>query len=392
MTSRERMQTALRQGTPDGVPTYLCYHELYVQRHSRLEYLWEYRRRLRDHARYPFDPAEDEGIRRGAVERVLDLFTGRVDHCFAFPSVRVLECDVVTPQLLQAAIRYIDTDDVRVIGDGDAVHLEGRAPHGNWAGGAALETRADVDRHFAPDAEPAPTPAVAEPESWPDLRARHGAANAELFRCGSFPTPFCIAIGAFGYQGAMLAMHDRPEVLGYFIERVTGQWLGLIRDAAVEGFWFDEYYTDVISPRHYDEYVWRPNVALAEALQAGGKLSMYYFCGDIMSRLERVLTLEVNAIACEESKKRFRVDIAEVQAVVGSRKALVGNMDGLQLLPRGSPGQIQAEVRRQLAAAAREGGFVMGAGSPIAPDTPLGNMRTFLDTTRELGIYPLSWA
>jgi hypothetical protein len=31
----------------------------------------------------------------------------------------------------------------------------------------------------------------------------------------------------------------------------------------------------------------------------------------------------------------------------------------------------------------------MGAGSPIAPDTPLANMRAFLNATREFGVYPL---
>jgi len=384
------MLIALRNGTPDVVPTFLCYHGLYVNRHTTLEYFLEYRRRMGGRTRYPIDPAEDLEIRRWAIEQTLDLFIGRVDYQFAFPSIRPMECEVMTPRFIEEAIRYIDTDDLRLIGDGDGVRIEGRTPHGNWDRAARLETRADVDRYLEPS-PPASTSVPSEPEEDPyaDLKEKHRAANADLFRCGSFPTPFCFAIGAFSYQGAMLALHDRPEVFGYFIERVLEQCLETIRTAPVDGFWFDEYYTDVISPPHYDEYVWRPNVILARALRESGKASMYYFCGDILPKLERVLELEVDAIACEESKKWFHLDIADIKKVVGNRKALMGNMDGLRLLPRGTTGEIVAEVKRQLAAAARGGGFVMGAGSPIAPDTSLENMRAFLDATREFGRYPL---
>jgi uroporphyrinogen-III decarboxylase len=231
--------------------------------------------------------------------------------------------------------------------------------------------------------------AEAPPDPYADLRARHAAAVEDSYRCGGVNTPFCTAIDAFGYEGAMLAMHDRPDVFAHFIERALERCLEVVRTAPVDGFWFDEYYTDVIAPGHYQEYVYRPNVKLAQALRRSGKASTYYFCGDIMPKLEGVCALEVDAIAFEESKKWFRLDLAEVAGVVRGRKALCGNMDGLQLLPRGSREQIAAEVCRQLDVAACNGGFVMGAGSPIAPDTPLANMRAFLNATREFGVYPL---
>jgi len=392
MTSRERMLTALRNGVPDVVPTFLCYHGMYLSRHTTLEYLLEYRRRLGDRAQYPIDPEEDLQIRRWAIQRTLDLFIGRIDYQFGFPSVRPLEGDVITPAYIEAAIRYIDSEDVPLLGPDGRVRSGGAPPRGYWDQGRPLETRADVDRYFAPaEPGPEPPPPPPEPDPYADLKAKHRAANADLFRCGSFTTPFCEAIGAFSYAGTMLALHDRPEVFGYFIERATAQRLEGIRTAPVDGFWFDEYYTDVISPQHYEEYVGRPNRILAQALRQSGKASMYYFCGDIRPKLPQVLELEVDAIAFEESKKGFHLDVAEVKKVVGNRKALVGNMDGLHLLPRGTPEQIVAEVKRQLAAAARDGGFVMGAGSPIAPDTPLENMRAFLDTTREFGRYPMTW-
>ena len=150
MTPRERMLTALRNGTPDVVPTFLCYHGLYANRHATLEYLLEYGRRMGGAPERPIDADEDIEIRRHAIEQVLDLFIGRIDHQFIFPTVRTFEADVMTPQLIDTAIQYLDTDQHRIIGDGANVRIESAAAPGVSAQPRGLETAADVDRYFEP--------------------------------------------------------------------------------------------------------------------------------------------------------------------------------------------------------------------------------------------------
>jgi len=402
MTSRERMQIALSGGEPDVVPTYLCYSSLYLNRHTTLEYFAEYLRRMGEKNRYPIDAQEDIEIRRKVIKQTLDLFSGRVDYQFGFPSVREIECEEMSRKYIDLAISYVDAESVRIFDDGSGAKVEGITPHGNWNRGVKLNTMADVDRFFEPEPS-VPSPTGNKPKEkghersqedpYVDLKESYRKAIADSFRVGGFTTPFVSAIGAFSYQGTMVALHDKPKVFGYFIERATEERLQYIRSASyADGFWFDEYYTDVISPEHYEEYVFRPNLRLAKAIRESGKLSMYYFCGDIMQKLDKALKLEVDAIAFEESKKWFEVDIAEVKKRVGNQKALMGNMDGLHLLPKGSKEQIESEVKRQLSAAAKDGGFVMGAGSPIAPDTPTENMLAFLDATRKFGRYPPEWS
>jgi len=389
------MQIALSGGKPDVVPTYLCYHGMYLNRHTTLEYFAEYLRRMGESDRYAIDAQEDLEIRKQVIKQTLDLFSGRVDYQFGFPHVRGIECKELSKKYIELAISYVDAESVRIFDDGDGAKVAGITPHGNWNRGAKLETKTDVDNYFAPNPSthsPASTEQGEQEDPYADLRELHRNAIADSFRVGGFTTSFVSAIGAFSYQGTMEVLLDKPKVFGYFIERATEERLQNIRSAShVDGFWFDEYYTDVISPEHYDEYVFQPNLRLAQAVKESGKLCMYYFCGDIMAKLDKALALEADAIAFEESKKWFKVDIAEVKKRVGNQKALVGNMDGLHLLPKGTKKQIEAEVKRQLSVAAKEGGFVMGAGSPIAPDTPTENMLAFLDATRKFGKYPLEW-
>jgi len=387
------MQIALNGAKPDVVPTYLCYHGMYLNRHTTLEYLSEYLQRMGKKDRYTIDAQEDIEIRRKVIKQTHNLFAGRVDYQFGFPSPRELQCEEISRKYIELATKYVDTESVRVVDYGDGAKVEGITPQGNWNRAAKLNTKSDVDRFFEPQlSNPVPSGRGQEKQVDPylDLRVVHREAIAYSFRVGGLTTSFVSAIGAFSYEGTMVALHNNPKVFGYFIERATEQRLQHIRSANnVDGFWFDEYYTDVISPEHYEEYVFRANLKLAKAIRESGKLSMYYFCGDIMPKLEKALELDVDAIAFEESKKWFDIDIAEVKKRVGNRKVLVGNMDGLHLLPRGTQQQIEAEVKRQLSVAAKDGGFVMGAGSPIAPDTPTGNMLAFLEATRKFGKYPL---
>ena len=108
MTSRERMQIALSGGKPDVVPTYLCYHGMYLNRHTTLEYFAEYLRRMGERDKYPIDAQEDIEIRRKVIKQTLDLFSGRVDYQFGFPSARAIECEEISKKYIELAVSYED--------------------------------------------------------------------------------------------------------------------------------------------------------------------------------------------------------------------------------------------------------------------------------------------
>jgi len=114
MTSRERMQIALSGEKPDVVPTYLCYHSLYLNRHTTLEYFAEYLQRMGESDRYPIDAQEDIELRRKVIKQTLDLFAGRVDHQFGFPNVREIECKEISKKYIELAISYVDAESVRI--------------------------------------------------------------------------------------------------------------------------------------------------------------------------------------------------------------------------------------------------------------------------------------
>jgi uroporphyrinogen-III decarboxylase len=85
--------------------------------------------------------------------------------------------------------------------------------------------------------------------------------------------------------------------------------------------------------------------------------------------LGRIAELDVSAIAVEESKKGFRIDIEDVVRLAGERRVVFGNIDAVEYGVRAPADAIRAEVRRQVRAGARARGFVVSTGIPFPLDT-----------------------
>lgn len=55
-----------------------------------------------------------------------------------------------------------------------------------------------------------------------------------------------------------------------------------------------------------------------------------------------------------------------------------------QVIPFGTPEQVRAYVRQRIRAFHRpEGGLILAAGNAILPDTPIVNLRAYLETLCE---------
>jgi len=113
-----------------------------------------------------------------------------------------------------------------------------------------------------------------------------------------------------------------------------------------------------------------------------------YYCGNPNDRLDLLLSVGADALALEESKKGFTINIDDVVDRVQGRCALLGNLDAMHLLEHGSEAELRAEIARQLAAGRRNGGrFVMSIGSPVTPGTSVARVRLYCDLVHERGGY-----
>jgi uroporphyrinogen decarboxylase len=78
------------------------------------------------------------------------------------------------------------------------------------------------------------------------------------------------------------------------------------------------------------------------------------------------------------------MDDAEIARRYGGKLAFWIGMDVQKVIPFGTPAEIRAAVRKRIQTFYRpEGGLILAAGNAILPDTPLENIKAYLETLHD---------
>lgn len=187
----------------------------------------------------------------------------------------------------------------------------------------------------------------------------------------------------------MILCAEQPEL----IERACRRQLDAAKTqvakhacAGARAIWIEECQTDMISPAAYRRLCQPYLRQLTETIGNLGMKSIHYFCGDPAGKWDMLLDSGADAMALEESKKGFTIDIEHVVERVAGRMALLGNLDAMHLLAHGSERQLRDEISRQIAVGRmNRGRFIMSLGSPVTPETSIARVRLYTDLVHELG-------
>jgi uroporphyrinogen-III decarboxylase len=180
-----------------------------------------------------------------------------------------------------------------------------------------------------------------------------------------------------------------PALVEYAAKRYLQQAVLEVRECAalgVETIWLEECLTDIISPETFSRINIPIMTALVDEIRSLGMKSIYYYTGNPTDRFKHILSVGADAIALEEGKKGFTIDIEEVVDSVNGRCTVLGNLDAIGILEQGSEDELRAEITRQINAGRRNGGrFIMSIGSPATPGTSLERLCLYREMSHEIG-------
>ena len=397
LTPKDRMCRALSGQKTDVVPAAPAYLSLFLADFERAYYIEQYRRRMRGRSRYPIDHQEDTRLRAQALYQSYGIFKATPDWIEVHQGASRAWSERTEIVLQDGVLYYEDKGSGRRAPMG-AVSL----PRGNaslntinpssvdasvdvWDTSDQIQSEADVDVCLP----------ILTGDEWLargdfDLPRQVVADYGDRFFISTIlGTPFSSAYDVLGFHGLMLIQHDRPALLHHLLGRKLAQTQEFMRawgDAGIHGVYVEEVFTgaDMISPDSFDEYVLPYNQVLFSHLRVLGLLPIYYMCGDAVPRLDRIAGLDVAAVAVEESKKNFRIEIEEVVDRIAGRVAVLGNIDAVRFGLHTRLEEMSAEVRRQARIGARAKGFVVGTGSPFPLDTNPRLIDTLVTTAHSL--------
>jgi len=381
------MIAAFRGDTPDVVPAAPSYLGLFRADVEKRHYVGQYRNRMRGANRYCPDHDEDVEFRANALYHFYEMVTEKPDWIEVTPGPArdwAARTEIV---LEDSRLWYLDT----VTGDRRDM-LNSSLPSGRdylygnisssqqdvWDQSELIQNRDVIDMlvRLVPLEE-------LEEQGIFDLPKRIVREKGETFFIVVIDSTPYTASYLLGFQGLMLTFYDNPDNLKYYISRILEQREPILQgfaDAGYDGIYAEEIFSgvDVISPELFDEFVFPFNSEYFQITKRLGLLTAYYVCGNPNPIIPRIMQMECDAVAFEESKKNFEIDIAEVVERAGKEKCIFGNVDAPYYGLQTSAGQIKDEVNRQIEAGLAAKGFVISTGSPLPLETPLKNLDTMV--------------
>jgi uroporphyrinogen decarboxylase len=186
-----------------------------------------------------------------------------------------------------------------------------------------------------------------------------------------------------GMEQICYDVHDRPEWLGRLFELIRQRQLRQIAVLAGTGIpciVLDETYVGMgISPALFEEFCLPIDRELVCSAQEQGLLVVFHNCGKARRLLDLMADTGADALeTLTPPTSSGDLDLAEARERVGRRLCLCGGFDE-RVLVDGGVEQVRAEVERCLAAAARDGAYILRPAGQILAAPP-ENLAAMVET------------
>lgn len=139
------------------------------------------------------------------------------------------------------------------------------------------------------------------------------------------------------------------------------------------------------SPKRVREFVLPHLSQQIKTLADTGTPVIFHSCGNINSILSEVMDLEI--VGLNNLQRAAKMDIAAVKAQYGHKVCLIGNVDATNIMPRGTPEQIEQAVLECLRTCAPGGGYVLATDHSFHEGISLENVQAFIEAGKKYGVY-----
>jgi uroporphyrinogen decarboxylase len=199
--------------------------------------------------------------------------------------------------------------------------------------------------------------------------------------------PVALALALCGPENFLLAAGDpglRPKILELlsFTSRMNVVYGEAQRRAGAHGSSIGAVGSSLISPQMYDELELPGNQRFCQAMRAVGCRSFVHSCGNETKLLPHLMRsgadcLELDPLTDPQVCKRS----------TQGKISVLGMLDPHGVLRRGDREEVRRHTLDIMRIMAPQGGFLMGPGCCLPPDTPPASIHAVMECAKEAGVY-----
>ena len=198
-----------------------------------------------------------------------------------------------------------------------------------------------------------------------------------------------------GMETFMLAYIDDPEFIEMMYDKIVplqqrAMQVAMDHPAVGMSFHADDLSGKggpLVHPDHYRKYAFPCYRTMCDMAKAADKPFIFHTDGDISMVIEDLIDVGINGWHPVEKQAH---DINEIKAKYGDRIAILGNIDLQYTLTKGTPQEVEDEVRTRIRDLGPGGGYCVSSGNSVPEYVPIDNYAAMLEATFRYGQYPIS--
>jgi hypothetical protein len=196
-----------------------------------------------------------------------------------------------------------------------------------------------------------------------------------------------------GPEGMLIASITDPELLKGVCRLAQDAHLGNLRLMLEQGIqvvydsWFQCGPSVGWSPKSYQDIFWPLVKEAIDLTHEFDALFIYQDDGKMGEIIPLVVEAGADVLGGLQPPDLGDVVLKEVKAQYGDRVALLGGLDPVYTFDRGTPADVRQAVRQAIADAGVNGGYIVGTGEAVSPETPAESLQAAVEATKDYGIY-----
>lgn len=242
---------------------------------------------------------------------------------------------------------------------------------------------------FAPDAMPAVkatasrilTPRASQASRMRvNARVVHSLAREfpERRVAGLVYGPFTVAGQLAGEQSVLRLVRAAPRDLYELLAkatRVAESYARLLLEAGAHVLWISDPLAALLPPDAFEEFAGR-HLRRVFATAQGGP-TMLHVCGDVTDLIEPMIATGAMGISFDQC-----MELLSIEDRVPPEVTVIGNLDPVEIVAMESPANVTTAADELATAMGTHPNFILSTGCALPPNTPLENVRAFLDSGR----------
>lgn len=198
--------------------------------------------------------------------------------------------------------------------------------------------------------------------------------------------PLALAAGLRGYEQFMLDLvTDETGAIEVLIDKcleATTRYALALQRAGAHGTSVGEIGVETISPATYRRLAYPRLKKFFSAMKAANFPASLHECGNTVPILSNMISVGADILELDP-----KTDMYSAKATSRGKTVVLGMVDPANVLHRGTPELVEEKTREALEVMGQGGGFILGPGCSLVPETPEENVMALIECARKYGAY-----